>query len=358
MLSSIKHLFTLAAYVFGTLSAAPPTQALFPLGDSTYKDLITYGEGFEGVIGYLPSPIYRLEYGSSACSAVKIGETLFFGDKKDVYLTAAHCVRTKSIKEQGGTPDPQYLIASHPGFGKETCIPKPTEGGSIKVTICSLNLQKDLAVLFAPGTAKPAYSLYQGDFNDLKGHLATVVGYGQRYTTEPSFSFIFDAERPRQAGEIQIEYDAQKHIFFHIYKPVLPSWTKDQKQPPSALMTRGDSGGPLFVKDAQGKLVVIGVNARGGFNNGSFEEGGEKSLTCSRYGQATFFTKTMLERHLALEYHKMKRPNLHTMCTSMSLSDEYYEVFAFFCYDTINEWEPIDMDFIGPILKQFNVTTP
>ncbi len=362
MLRSIKHLFTLAACVFGTLSTAPPTQALFPMGDSTYKDLITYGEGFEGVIGYLPSPADYLFSASPICSAAKIGETLYFGEKKDLYLTAAHCVYPPFAEENGGRLDPRYLIALHPTYAPkyEDISSSPTE------QICTGSQRADLALFFAPGTNKPMHPLYQGEYKELEGYIATTVGYGQRYKIGSSISPLAEPNRPRQAADIKISYDNIMNILYHTFEP----WASTSKV--YATITSADSGGPLLVRDPQGKLVVIGVTSLSSWIEESIafdkEETREEAFFSS-YFQPTQATKPntcdspneelrkIMTSFSSFNYYKAKHYILYDYCLQRMdtcFLDDIPEV----CYGGTDKWEPIDMDFIRPILEQFNVTTP
>ncbi len=391
---SYKHAFNnifkyiiqpLAMYTIPLLLLTNHTQALFPMGlNNTYEDLIEYGKKFGGVRRYYPFLLEQLT-SLSACSAVKIGEISKNDIVKrdmDVYLTAAHCfdIDNQEVEEW---PRPSYEFILHPRY-KQIIFEVLTPTGEKRLIVNNslrqyeLTIEKtrmvgpefeikygpDLAIFFTSRTHLPMYPLYQGKANNLNGHLATMVGYGRRYHVEPAVSLLLENEQPKQAAELKIrDPTSSMNHFYHTYIPIY-SPTK-----PYARLTGGDSGGPLVWKNPQGSYEVIGINHGASEIDLSelhkayfpLEEEEETSIaehTCDV--PQGFMSQSMLWKQINLLAHQTEFPTFHEFCATAATTCLYeeYKDHLYLCYGTTDEWEPIDMDFIRPILEQFNVTTP
>ncbi len=369
------------------LHSVAPAYALHPLGRHDTPETLAY-YGNDPSFSFVKEVTLQ----RTQCSATKIGETA----TEDVYLSASHCFsgRPPSGNVRHYELHPEYtmyprvshivsmigvtlLLAYSPkllslvGF----TMPSPV---SLALSVMSFVMMSvlapvgfalrsykyDLAVVFTDKTDTPMAPLYQGDYGALNHQKATVVGYGTNYFNrlvweEGSCSLIkLRHSPPRQAAEVEVTYDFggifsswlfplhpdERDLFLHQTAPLR------HNQKPYAMLSKGDSGGPLLWRNPQGAWEVIGVSSRTMPNFFSMTWYNFFLNLIQNQEDRDYFIEDRGENIHYNEFHKVCATSfINPLGDCSSLLS--------LCYGASLKWATPDHSFIQDIFQKYNVTT-
>ncbi len=306
----------------GSLSA----HALWPMGENdTHEETAEYGKSFNSVKRFISKDQIAI------FSAVKVGETR----TEDVYLTAAHSLRT-SFTWLGVR---HYEV--HPLY-------KPSLLKAVEMNTS----RNDIALIFTDKSDDKMVPIYQGDWAKLANANATTVGYGKRYINRwlsEKNNILGTLEKgreaPRQASETEISYEPTYSLFTHLYLP-RPSGEK-----PYAAITGGDSGGPLLWQNPQAGYEVIGITS----GNGPVGDASVSSFyNVHNISVSDGRNYAIADSCPVNSYYK----DIHEKCANLGYLDVKLLESGICCYGTMDLWQIPDRQFIGDIFQKYKVTTP